>query len=83
VSLQLIHITDIMVVVDQVDQVDLELTLLPPLLLMVQHQDPQHLTDHYKVIVLQQILVVVAVVLLVTQAHQETHLLQVQVDQEL
>jgi hypothetical protein len=39
--------------------------------------------DRYKVVVLQQILVVVAVVLLVTQIHQEQHLLQVQVDLEL
>ena len=82
-SLHLFHITDIMVVVDQVDQVDLEIILPLPLLLMVQHQVLQHLTDPDKVVMLQQILVVAAVLHQVLQHHQTQVLLVVLVDLEL
>ena len=72
-----------MVVVDQVDQVDLDITLPLTLLLMVQHQVLQHLTDPDKVVMLQQILVVAAALHQVPQHHHHQVLLVVLVDQEL
>ena len=76
-------ITDTMVVVDQVDQVDLEINLALTLLLMVQHQVLQHLTDPDKVVMLQQILVAAEALRQVLHHHQHQVLLAVLVDQEL
>ena len=76
-------ITDTMVVVDQVDQVDLEIMVPLTLLLMVQHQVLQHLTDLDKVVMLQQILVVAEALRQVLHHHQTQVLLVVLVDQEL
>tara|TARA_B100000085_G_C18101918_1_gene333469 strand:+ start:255 stop:506 length:252 start_codon:yes stop_codon:yes gene_type:complete len=83
VFLHLIHITDIMVVVDQVDQVDLDITLALTLLLMVQHQVLHNLTDLDKVVMLQQILVAAEALHQVLHHHQHQVLLVVLVDQEL
>ena len=82
VFLHLIHITDTMVVVDQVEQVDLEINLPTKLPQMVRHPILQQPMDLDKVVVLLLILVVVAAVLLVLQHHQTRCLLVVLVDLE-
>ena len=82
VFLHLIHITDTMVVVDQVEQVDLEITLPTKLPQMVQHQHLQQPLDLEQVVMLLLILAVVVVVPLVLHHHHNQCLLVVLVDQE-